>query len=63
LIPRIPEPGRGEVELVDWPDAPEWVLRGAGIGIETVLRAAGRKDVRVAGKRTPQGVEYLATWK
>jgi hypothetical protein len=63
LVPRIPEPGRGEVTLVDWPNAPEWPLRGTRIGIETVLKVASRRDVRVEGKRTPTGAQYLATWR
>ena len=53
----------GEVELVDWPELPEWPLRGTRIGIETVLRVAGRKDVKVEGRRTKTGASYLASWR
>jgi hypothetical protein len=63
LVPSIPSPGRGEVELREWPDVPEWAIRGTRVGIETVLRAAGRKDVRVEGHRTNGGAVYVATWK
>jgi hypothetical protein len=63
LVPQIPTPGRGEVELVDWPNAPEWPIRGTRVGIETVLQIAGRKGVRVEGRRTATGALYVATWK
>lgn len=63
LVPSIVSPGRGEVRLLDWPEAPEWPLRGTRVGVETVLRVAGRKDVRVDGQRTPTGALYIATWR
>lgn len=59
----VPTKGRGEITLHDWPNAPEWPIRATRIGIETVLRLAGRNDVRVTSKRTPTGAEYLATWR
>jgi len=58
----IPEPGRGVITLSDWPDVPEWPIRATQIGIETVLRVAGRRDVRVEAHRTPTGAQYLASW-
>jgi hypothetical protein len=63
LEPRIVSPGRGEVRLVDWPHAPDWPVRGTRVGVETVLRVAGRKDVRVETQRTPTGALYIATWR
>jgi hypothetical protein len=63
LIAAIPKPGLGEIRLVDWPDPPEWPVRGTRIGIETVLRVAGRVDVRVEGQRTATGAHYQARWK
>jgi hypothetical protein len=63
LIPAIPAPGRGEIELIDWPDMPDWPIRGTRAGIEAVLRAAGRKDVAVEGRRTATGAVYTATWR
>jgi hypothetical protein len=62
LVAEVPEPGRGEIELLDWPDAPEWPIRATRIGIETVLRVAGRTDARVQAERTPTGAKYAATW-
>lgn len=63
IVPSIPAPGRGEIELVDWPDMPDWPIRGTRAGIEAVLRAAGRRDVAVEGRRTATGAVYTATWK
>ena len=31
LESRIVSPGRGEVKLLDWPNAPEWPLRGTRV--------------------------------
>jgi hypothetical protein len=63
IVSSIVEPGVGHVELLDWPNAPEWPIRGLGFGIETVLRVAGREDVHVEGKRTATGAAYSATWR
>jgi hypothetical protein len=63
LVPTIVSPGRGEVRLIDWPEAPDWPLRGTRVGVETVLRVAGRKDVRIDMQRTPTGALYVATWR
>jgi hypothetical protein len=63
LVPSIPVPGRGEIELVDWPHMPDWPIRGTRAGIEAVLRAAGRKGVVVEGRRTPTGAMYTVTWR
>lgn len=63
LTARITAPYRGEVTLLEWPNVPDWPIRGSQIGIETVLKAAGRKDVRVDGQRTATGAVYLASWK
>lgn len=63
LTARITAPNRGEVSLLEWPNIPDWPIRGSQCGIETVLKAAGRKDVRVEGQRTATGAVYLASWK
>jgi hypothetical protein len=63
LFSSIPEPGRGEIMLSDWPDAPAWPIRATRIGVETVLRLAGRKDARVTSERRPDGAFFLATWR
>ena len=48
--------------ILDWPDAPDWPLRGSRAGIETVMTAAGRRDVRVEARRTPEGAVFVITW-
>lgn len=63
LVAAIPEPGRGEISLLDWPGAPAWPIRATRIGIATVLRVAGRNDVRVDVGTTPTGARYIATWR
>lgn len=62
LEPAIPEPGRGEIDVVGWPGMPEMALRGLRIGVETVLRVAGRKGVQVAGASARDGAHLTATW-
>lgn len=56
-------PGRGELTLHDWPNAPDWVLRGLRIGTETSLRLAGRNGVRVVYERRAQGAVFHVTWR
>jgi hypothetical protein len=63
LTAEIPESGRAKVSLLDWPNPPEWPLRATRIGIETVLRIAGRQNVEVRYTRTPDGALYSATWR
>jgi hypothetical protein len=63
LVPAIVAPGRGHVELVDWPQAPEWPVRGTRAGIEAALTVAGRQNVRADVKRTATGAVYSVTWE
>jgi hypothetical protein len=63
LVASILFPGRGEVELVDWADVPDWPIRGTQAGIETGLRIAGRRNVRVEHKRTRTGAGFTVTWR
>lgn len=63
LSARIPSPGQAEVELVDFPDISDVDLQGVRITIETVLRLAGRKDVRGTQQRTPQGGRFVVTFR
>jgi hypothetical protein len=63
LEARIPTPGRADVTLSQWPNAPEWTLRATRIGIETVLRVAGRKNVRSSWERRPTGAAFTVSWQ
>jgi hypothetical protein len=62
LTSAVPAPGKGQVELLDWPSAPEWPVRGTRIGIEAVLSLAGRANVRADVRRTATGAIYAVTW-
>jgi hypothetical protein len=63
LATEIQGSGMARIRLTEWPDAPQLTLVGIQVGIETVLRVAGRKEVRVNLHRTPEGAEFLATWR
>lgn len=63
LVADIPRPGFGEITLLDWPRVPAWPVRATRIGIATVLRLAGRSDVRVEVATTATGARYVATWR
>ncbi len=62
IVPAIPEQGSATIELLDFPDAPEFVVRPLGVGIETTLRCAGRTDARVSYEMRPGGAVYEAVW-
>jgi hypothetical protein len=62
LESRILAPGRAEVVLTGMTGSPEFVLRGARIGIEMVLRLSAREDVRVTATRQRDGATFHASW-
>ncbi len=55
--------GEIELELDGWPRIPEFDLVGLMSGIETVLKLAGRRGVRVTPTRKPDVVVLTATWQ
>lgn len=63
LVASIVFGGRGHVELLDWPDVPDWPIRGTQAGIETGLEIAGRRNVRVEPTRTRTGASFHVTWR
>jgi len=63
LVPRITGPGRAEIRILGWPDIPEFSSRGVRIAIETVLRLAGRVDVRITEELHRDGRVFLASWR
>ena len=63
LTSRIAAPGRSELTLTGWPDISEMQIRGLATGIETVLRVAGRHDVKVSWDRTPTGAFLVGRWR
>lgn len=62
LLSRIEGPGRAELALSDWPDISDMQLNGLATGIETVLRVAGRRDVKVLYERREEGAFLVASW-
>jgi hypothetical protein len=63
LSARMLDDGHAELVLSSWPRVPEFTLRGVCLGVETVLRAAGRRDPRVTAERTAHGARFDAVWK
>jgi hypothetical protein len=55
--------GRSELWLRGWPGVSERNVRTLGVSIETVLRLAGRRAVRVEWTRTADGAHYLCYWR
>jgi hypothetical protein len=62
LESKLLAPGRSEIWLRGWPGVSERNVRTLGVSIETVLRLAGRRAVRVEWTRTTDGARYLAFW-
>ena len=63
LESRLVAPGQSELWLRGWPGVSERNVRTVGVSIETVLRLAGRRAVRVEWTRTADGARYLAFWR
>lgn len=55
--------GRADLRVSEWPTISIMQMQGLAIGTETVLRVAGRKDVRVHRERTPGGAIFHAHWR
>lgn len=55
--------GRAEMRLVGWPGVSEMQRNGIAAAAETVLRCAGRYEVRVRSTRTPDGARFDVTWR
>jgi hypothetical protein len=55
--------GKSELWLRGWPGVNERNVRTLAVSIETVLRLAGRRAVRVEWTRTSDGAHYLCYWR
>lgn len=55
-------PGKAELRVADWPDISEFALRGMRVGIESTLRAAGRKNPRGSAARVRDGAILRFEW-
>lgn len=58
----IPEPGHSVTTLRGYPEISDIHLTGLRVGIETVLSAAGRQNVRGAQERTADGAVVECWW-
>lgn len=58
----FPEPGRARL-LLDWPNAPDLVVRTMRVGAEEMLLAGGREGVRVQIERSQRGATFLCQWE
>jgi hypothetical protein len=56
-------PGRSELWLRGWPGVNDRNVRTVAVSVETVLRLAGRRAVRVEWTRTADGAHYLCYWR
>ena len=62
LHPRIVGPGRAEIRVESWPHMPEYAIRGTRVAVESVLRLAGRSNVKITAEPSHDGVVYHASW-
>jgi hypothetical protein len=63
LVAKVLEPGVAELTLSDWPEVTPRQIRTIGIGIEEVVRLAGRRQVALASSRSADGAIYRLTWR
>jgi hypothetical protein len=63
LTARIPQPGRAELTLTEFPNMrPRWA-RTVAIGIEVVLTLSGRANAVVTSAVQPDGASFIARWR
>jgi hypothetical protein len=58
----IIEKGGSRGALEGWPDINERAMRTIALGIQTVLRLAGRKDAVTTYTKTATGAEFTSRW-
>jgi hypothetical protein len=57
------ERGRSELVITEWPRMDQRSIRSLAVTIETVLRIAGRRQIKVQSQSTPDGARYSFTWR
>jgi hypothetical protein len=62
LETRSAGPGKAELVLTEWPGMSERNIRSLGVTIQTVLRLAGRKQIKVQSQSTSDGAKYTVVW-
>jgi hypothetical protein len=63
LTSRFKSYGEAEVTLRGWPEVPDIQIQAVRKGIETVMKLAGRKWVKVTSERRPSGALFHVTWR
>jgi hypothetical protein len=62
LASSMPEPGRADLVLSEWPGIRDRYARQVAIGIETLLTLTDRRDVKVRYDLEPDGARFVVTW-
>lgn len=63
LSARVPQPGRAELSLTEFPNIKHRWARAIAIGIEVVLTLAGRELAVVTSSVHPDGANFIARWR
>ena len=63
LESRLVAPGQSEIVLAGWRDISERNVRTLAVAIETVMRLAGRRGVKIDWLRTSDGAKFKAHWR
>jgi hypothetical protein len=56
-------PGSSDLRIHGWPAMSEFALRGFRVGVESTLRASGRREPHGTAHRTPDGALIRLTWQ
>lgn len=62
MVSKVVDRGRAEIELRGFPEISDFHLRGLLVGIQCVIEAAGRRNVKMVPRRTREGATVVATW-
>ena len=63
LSSRMVGPGHSELLLSGYPEPTDRTIRTIGVGIQSVVELAGRREVRMSYERTSDGGRYDLRWK
>jgi hypothetical protein len=63
LTAKVHGPGVAEVALRGWPNVPDIQIQAIKTLVGTVMRLAGRKNIKVTAERRPTGAVFFATWR
>ena len=63
MTAHVRSPGVAVAEVCGWPAMPPRDIRALALSIETLVRLAGRADVRARGEATADGARYDIRWR